>query len=64
MADTYPAIKNFNVAVDDTHGSVTFLHKVILGKASGSYGIHVAKLAGLPEELTNRAEALLKTFES
>jgi len=64
MTKTYPQITNWNVAVDDIHGAITFLHKVIPGKASGSYGIHVAKLAGLPAELTARAEAILKTFES
>lgn len=63
MSKTYPQITNWNVAVDDSHGTVTFLHKVMPGKANGSYGIHVAKLAGLPEELTARAEAILKTFE-
>lgn len=63
MAKTYPQITNWNVSVDDSHGQITFLHKVVPGKASGSYGIHVAKLAGLPEELTSRASDILKTFE-
>ncbi len=56
----------FNLTMDviEKEGEVIFLHKVKEGSADKSYGIHVAKLAGLPKKVIYRAQALLKEFES
>ena len=59
LADTYEAIGNACLQVRDDGGDVTFLYKVLPGVSSHSYGIHVARLAGLPEEVVTQAEALL-----
>ena len=59
LADTYEAIGNACLQVRDDGGDVTFLYKVLPGVSSHSYGIHVARLAGLPEEVVAQAEALL-----
>ena len=56
-------VKNLNVDVAEENGDVVFLHKIIEGSASRSYGIHVAKLAGAPSELLNRAEERLLELE-
>ncbi len=56
-------IQNFNVAVEDQGDTVVFLHRVEPGPAPGSYGIHVAKMAGLPPSIIERAEALLTALE-
>ncbi|MDR1323340.1 MAG: DNA mismatch repair protein MutS [Candidatus Margulisbacteria bacterium] len=63
LAAKYPQIKNFNVSVAEKGQDITFLHKVVPGPASGSYGIHVARLAGLPEEITARAAQILSALE-
>ena len=59
LADTYEAVGNACLQVRDEDGEVTFLYKVLPGVSSHSYGIHVARLAGLPEEVVARAETLL-----
>ena len=59
LADTYEAVGNACLQVRDDGGEVTFLYKVLPGVSSHSYGIHVARLAGLPEEVVAHAEALL-----
>jgi DNA mismatch repair protein MutS len=59
LAETYEAIGNACLQVRDNGGEVTFLYKVLPGVSSHSYGIHVARLAGLPEEVVARAEMLL-----
>lgn len=48
-------IRNFNVAVREWNDQVIFLHKIVPGGADRSYGIHVARLAGLPQEVLGRA---------
>ena len=58
------AIKNVHVEASESDGNVVFLHKVSDGAADKSYGIHVAKLAGLPEELLINSEAILKKYEA
>lgn len=63
MEAILPAIANYTIAIDESNGQVTFLHKIIKGAADKSYGVHVAKLAGLPKQVLNRAEELLKKFE-
>lgn len=55
---------NFNVAVKETDGDVVFLHKIARGAADKSYGIHVARLAGLPAPVINRARELLNKLEN
>jgi DNA mismatch repair protein MutS len=59
LDDTYEAVGNACLQVRDDGGEVTFLYKVLPGVSSHSYGIHVARLAGLPEEVVAHAEALL-----
>lgn len=63
LALTRPGIKNFNVAVQEDGGDVTFLYRLVPGGMSHSYGIHVAKLAGLPVEVVERAKEVLKNLE-
>lgn len=57
-------IKNFNIAVKEWNEDILFLRKIVEGPADKSYGIHVARLAGLPKDLINRAKELLTTLES
>jgi len=57
-------IVNYNVLVKETISSVEFLHKVVTGSADKSYGIHVAKLAGLPKNIITRAARILEKLES
>lgn len=64
LEDEYPAIKNYTMAVREKGNTVIFLRKVIPGKADKSYGINVARLAGLPAEVTERAEVILKEAET
>jgi DNA mismatch repair protein MutS len=59
LADTYEAVGTACLQVRDDGGDVTFLYKVLPGVSSRSYGIHVARLAGLPEEVVTRAASLL-----
>jgi DNA mismatch repair protein MutS len=59
LANTHEAVSNACLQVRDDGGEVTFLYKVLPGVSSQSYGIHVARLAGLPEEVVVHAEALL-----
>ncbi|HEX7138260.1 MAG TPA: DNA mismatch repair protein MutS, partial [Vicinamibacterales bacterium] len=64
LADRFPRIFNANVAVAEDGGSVVFLHRLVPGGADRSYGIHVARLAGLPGDVTHRAEEALQDLES
>lgn len=57
-------IKNVHVSAHEEDGNITFLHKVKDGSIDKSYGIHVAKLANLPLSLINRADEILKSYES
>ena len=59
-----PSLKNLCMLVHEEGGSVNFLRRVVPGAANRSYGIHVAKLAGLPPSLIARAEAVLKELEA
>lgn len=58
------ALKPYTMRIKEWEGEVVFLHEVAPGAADRSYGIHVAKLAGLPPAVIDRAEAVLKTLES
>jgi DNA mismatch repair protein MutS len=59
-----PRVRNYNVAVSEEGDGVVFLHKVVPGGADRSYGVHVAKLAGIPKAIINRANEILKELES
>jgi len=56
-------LRNLNVDVQDANGSIVFLHKIVDGSASRSYGIHVAQLAGVPAEILAAAEKKLEELE-
>ncbi|MBQ1484696.1 MAG: DNA mismatch repair protein MutS [Eubacterium sp.] len=63
LADERPGIVNLSVDVAEEGGEIVFLHKIVSGAASRSYGIHVAKLAGIPSELLSEAENRLSDLE-
>ncbi|HEX9804369.1 MAG TPA: DNA mismatch repair protein MutS, partial [Candidatus Dojkabacteria bacterium] len=63
MEKQYKRIVNFQVEVLEEKGAVTFLRKIKKGGADKSYGIHVAKLAGVPENVTSRAAEILRKLE-
>ena len=63
LADLLPGVHNYNVAVTEADGKVVFLHKIILGGADRSYGIHVAQLAGLPRPVIQRAGEIMTELE-
>ena len=64
MAEEFPRIKNYNVRVSENQDGVAFLHNIVPGPATRSYGVHVAKLAGLPQEVIKRAGRILDQLES
>jgi len=63
LASFLPRVKNFNVAVTEEGGKVTFLYKIVPGGVDKSYGIHVAQLAGLPKSVVHRAREVLVELE-
>lgn len=64
LENNYKTIKNVHVDAVEDNGNITFLHKVLPGAVDKSYGIHVARLAGMPEELLKRADEILIHYES
>jgi len=64
LADLFPQVSNLNVAVREWDDSVVFLHRIIPGGADKSYGIHVARLAGIPSSVNERAKDILAQLES
>ena len=64
MAKTFKRIANFNVSVREIDGKVVFLRKLVEGGSEHSFGIHVAKLAGLPPAIVSRANDVLHHLES
>lgn len=60
----YDGVKNFCISIKEIGGKLVFLRKIMRGSATRSYGIEVASLAGLPDEIINRAKELMKEFES
>ena len=64
LADQHPRIKNFNVAVKESNGKIIFLRKLQPGGSNHSFGIHVAKLAGMPPEIVLRAREILHQLEN
>jgi DNA mismatch repair protein MutS len=63
LAELFPRIKNFKADVKELGDKIIFLHKIVPGYADHSYGIEVAKMAGLPEEVTERAKEILINLE-
>ncbi|HTQ38986.1 MAG TPA: DNA mismatch repair protein MutS [Pirellulales bacterium] len=63
LAKTLSSVRNLNVAVREWDEQVVFLHKIVDGAADKSYGIHVARLAGVPPEVNQRAQQILAQLE-
>lgn len=63
LTTTLKHAANWNVAVQESNDDVIFLHRIIEGAAGRSYGIHVAKIAGVPRHVTDRAATILSTLE-
>ena len=64
LAELFPGVRNYNVAVTEADGQVIFLHKIVPGAADRSYGIHVGQMAGLPAPVIARANEILKQLEA
>ena len=63
LTQTLKQTSNWNVAVHEQDGEIVFLHKIVEGSANKSYGIHVARLAGVPDQIIHRANQILSTLE-
>ncbi len=63
LAARLPRLRNFNVAVREWHDQIVFLRKIVEGGTDKSYGIHVARLAGVPKEVLERAKQILANLE-
>jgi DNA mismatch repair protein MutS len=64
LSTTLKNARNWNVAVREDDDGIAFLHKIVPGAADKSYGIHVARLAGIPIQVVERARVILETLES
>lgn len=64
MEKSFKRIKNYNVAVKEVDNRVIFLRKLVPGGSEHSFGIHVARMAGIPPSITKRADAILSSMES
>ncbi len=64
LAELFENVKNYNVAVREWMDEVVFLHKILPGGTDKSYGIHVAKLAGIPKSILDRSSEILNELES
>ncbi len=64
LAASLPGVRNFSVAVTEEEGDVVFLHRIVPGGADKSYGVHVARLAGLPKGVISRAWEVLADLET
>ncbi len=63
MENSYPRIKNYNVSIKEFNNKVIFLRKLKRGGSEHSFGIHVARMAGMPRSLVTRADEILKELE-
>ena len=63
MTNSYPQIKNYRITVSEENGEIEFLRKIVQGGASKSYGIQVAKMAGLPNSVVKRSEELMSRMQ-
>jgi DNA mismatch repair protein MutS len=64
LAQSLAGVRNLNVAVKEWQDHVVFLHKIVAGAADKSYGIHVARLAGVPRSVNERAKQILAQLEA
>jgi len=64
MTNSFKRIKNYNVSVKEITNKIIFLRKLVPGGSNHSFGIHVAKMAGMPNKMINRAHEVLKQLES
>jgi DNA mismatch repair protein MutS len=64
LSEVFSQVKNAHMSIHEKGGEIQFLHTLASGPANKSYGIHVAKLAGMPKEVLKRAQVLLKELES
>lgn len=64
LEKSLPGVKNLNVAVKEWDESIVFLHRIVPGGADRSYGIHVARLAGIPKSVSQRAREVLEQLEA
>ena len=64
MEKSFKRIKNYHIAVKEVDNKVIFLRKLLPGGTEHSFGIHVAKMAGMPQSITKRAETILKQMET
>ncbi len=64
LASKLPRVRNFNVAVSEDKGDIVFLRRIVPGGVDKSYGVHVARIAGLPGAVVNRAWEVLRELES
>jgi DNA mismatch repair protein MutS len=64
LSDLLPGVRNYNVAVSESGGTVVFLHKIVPGGTDRSYGIHVAQIAGMPGPVIQRATEILTQLEA
>ncbi len=64
MENTYKRIANYNVSVKEINGKVVFVRKLVKGGSEHSFGIHVAKIAGMPPSIVKRANEVLKQLEA
>ncbi|MFG6686683.1 DNA mismatch repair protein MutS [Mariniflexile sp. HNIBRBA6329] len=64
MTETFVRIKNYNVSVKELKDNVLFIRKLVEGGSAHSFGIHVAKMAGMPQQVLHRANAILKKLET
>jgi DNA mismatch repair protein MutS len=63
LENRFARVKNFNISVKEVENKVIFLRKLVPGGVAHSFGIHVAKMAGMPSEVIQRAERVLKVLE-
>ena len=64
LAEMLPGCRNFKASVEEVGGEIVFLHRIEAGAESSSYGVHVARLAGLPPQVTDRAGEILTRLEA
>jgi DNA mismatch repair protein MutS len=63
MENTFPRVRNFNVSIKELNNKMIFLRKLKRGGSEHSFGIHVARMAGMPRSVVNRADEILKELE-
>jgi DNA mismatch repair protein MutS len=64
LESMYDGVKNYCISIKEIGGKLVFLRKIMRGSATRSYGVEVASLAGLPQEIINRAKVLMKELET